>query len=256
MLELDLLKQVGCFSELDEKTLKVVQKALRPGTLSPGTRLCTEGEIGDRMYIIESGEVSVKRSAKNRGLAEIAVLRRGDIAGEMGLFRQRERSATLDARSECKVWELEYNTFEKLIGQHTALANGMLSYLSTLLARSGATVAELGGLKARKASDLFVEALEAEGVEYVFGVPGEENLDLLDSLCASEIEFLLTRHEQTAGFMAATYGRLTGKAGVCLATLGPGATNFVTAAAYAQLGAMPMLMITGQNASESRSIDW
>jgi acetolactate synthase-1/2/3 large subunit len=97
-----------------------------------------------------------------------------------------------------------------------------------------------------KASDLFVKALEAEGVEYVFGIPGEENLDFLNSLKDSSIKLILTRHEQAAGFMAATYGRLTGKAGVCLSTLGPGATNLVTAAAYAQLGAMPMLMITGQ----------
>ena len=102
-----------------------------------------------------------------------------------------------------------------------------------------------------KASDLFVKALEAEGVEYVFGIPGEENLDLLDSLSRSSIRLVLTRHEQAAGFMAATYGRLTGKAGVCLSTLGPGATNFVTAAAYAQLGAMPMLMITGQKPIKS-----
>lgn len=97
-----------------------------------------------------------------------------------------------------------------------------------------------------KASDLFVKALEKEGVEYIFGVPGEENLDLLESLSKSSIRLILTRHEQGAGFMAATYGRLTGKPGVCLATLGPGATNLVTPAAYAQLGAMPMLMITGQ----------
>ncbi|WP_394829464.1 acetolactate synthase large subunit [Pendulispora albinea] len=97
-----------------------------------------------------------------------------------------------------------------------------------------------------KASDLFVKALEAEGVDYVFGIPGEENLDLLESLRRSKIKLVLTRHEQAAGFMAATYGRLTGKAGVCLSTLGPGATNFVTAAAYAQLGGMPMLMVTGQ----------
>jgi len=98
-----------------------------------------------------------------------------------------------------------------------------------------------------KASDLFVECLEQEGVEYVFGIPGEENLDFLDSLSRStKIKLILTRHEQGAGFMAATYGRLTGKAGVCVATLGPGATNFVTAAAYAQLGGMPMMMITGQ----------
>jgi acetolactate synthase-1/2/3 large subunit len=97
-----------------------------------------------------------------------------------------------------------------------------------------------------KAADLFVKALEQEGVEYIFGIPGEENLDLLESLRTSSIKLILTRHEQAAGFMAATYGRLTGKVGVCMSTLGPGATNLVTAAAYAQLGAMPMLMITGQ----------
>jgi acetolactate synthase-1/2/3 large subunit len=97
-----------------------------------------------------------------------------------------------------------------------------------------------------KAFDLFVKALENEGVEYIFGIPGEENLDLLESLSKSSIKLILTRHEQGAGFMAATYGRLTGKPGVCLSTLGPGATNLVTPAAYAQLGAMPMMMITGQ----------
>lgn len=102
-----------------------------------------------------------------------------------------------------------------------------------------------------KASDLFVAALENEKVEFVFGIPGEETLDLLDSLFKSKIKMVLTRHEQAAGFMAATYGRLTGKAGVCLATLGPGATNLVTSAAYAQLGGMPMFMITGQKPVKS-----
>ena len=102
-----------------------------------------------------------------------------------------------------------------------------------------------------KTSDLVVRALEAEGVERVFGVPGEETLDLLESLRRSSIEFVLTRHEQAAGFMAATWGRLSGCPGVCLATLGPGATNLVTAAAYAQLGAMPMVMITGQKPVKS-----
>jgi acetolactate synthase I/II/III large subunit len=97
-----------------------------------------------------------------------------------------------------------------------------------------------------KASDLLVKALENEGVEYIWGIPGEENLDLLESLRASRIKLIVTRHEQAAGFMAATYGRLTGKTGVCLSTLGPGATNFVTASAYAHLGGFPMLMITGQ----------
>lgn len=97
-----------------------------------------------------------------------------------------------------------------------------------------------------KASDLFIKCLEEEGVEFIYGVPGEENLDMLESMRTSSIKLILTRHEQAAGFMATTYGRLTGKAGVCMATLGPGATNLVTAAAYAQLGAMPMVMVTGQ----------
>lgn len=97
-----------------------------------------------------------------------------------------------------------------------------------------------------KASDLLVRALENEGVEYIFGLPGEENLDLLESIRQSDIKLIITRHEQAAGFMAATYGRLTGKTGVCLTTLGPGATNLVTAAAYAQLGGYPMLVLTGQ----------
>ncbi len=97
-----------------------------------------------------------------------------------------------------------------------------------------------------KSSTLFVKALENEGVEYIFGIPGEENLDFLEALRTSKIKLILTRHEQAAGFMAATYGRLTGKPGVCLSTLGPGATNLVTAAAYAQLGGMPLVMITGQ----------
>jgi len=101
-----------------------------------------------------------------------------------------------------------------------------------------------------KGSDLLVAALENEGVAYIFAIPGEENLDVL-TLRRSKIKLVLTRHEQAAGFMAATYGRLTGRAGVCLTTLGPGALNLTTAAAYAHLGAMPMVMITGQKAIRS-----
>ena len=88
--------------------------------------------------------------------------------------------------------------------------------------------------------------LENEGVTHIFGVPGEENLDFVNSLRGSGIELVVTRHEQPAAFMAATYGRLTGRPGVCLSTLGPGALNLVTGAAYALLGAMPMILITGQ----------
>ncbi|SAL82453.1 acetolactate synthase [Caballeronia terrestris] len=99
-----------------------------------------------------------------------------------------------------------------------------------------------------KASDLFVKALENEGVDRIFAVPGEENLDVVESLRNSSIQLVITRHEQSAAFMAATHGRLTGKPGVCMATLGPGALNLVTGAAYAHLGAMPMILITGQKA--------
>jgi acetolactate synthase I/II/III large subunit len=97
-----------------------------------------------------------------------------------------------------------------------------------------------------KGAELLISALENEGVTQIFGVPGEENLDVVEALRRSSIKLVLTRHEQAAAFMAATHGRLTGKPGVCLATLGPGALNFTTGAAYALLGAMPMVMITGQ----------
>ena len=85
-----------------------------------------------------------------------------------------------------------------------------------------------------KASELFVKCLENEGVEYIFGVPGEENIDVMDALIDSPIEFVTTRHEQGAAFIADVYGRLTGRAGVCLSTLGPGATNLVTGVADAR----------------------
>ena len=97
-----------------------------------------------------------------------------------------------------------------------------------------------------KGSDLLIAALENEGVERIFGIPGEENLDIVESIRKSTIQLILTRHEQAAAFMAATYGRLTGKPGVCITTLGPGALNLSTGAAYALLGAMPMIMLTGQ----------
>jgi acetolactate synthase-1/2/3 large subunit len=97
-----------------------------------------------------------------------------------------------------------------------------------------------------KASDLFVQCLEREGVKYIFGLPGEENLDLLNSLQSSSITFISTRHEQAAAFMADVYGRLTGRAGVCLSTLGPGATNLATGIADANLDHAPLVAITAQ----------
>src|SRR5215210_514654 len=98
----------------------------------------------------------------------------------------------------------------------------------------------------RKASDLFVECLEVEGVEYVFGIPGEETLDLNESLADSSVEFVPVRHEQGGAYMADMYGRLTQRAGVCLGTLGPGATNLVTGVADAFLDRAPVVALTGQ----------
>ena len=97
-----------------------------------------------------------------------------------------------------------------------------------------------------KAAELFVKCLENEGVEYIFGIPGEENLDVMDALLDSSIKFVTTRHEQGAAFMADVYGRLTGRAGVCIATLGPGATNLITGVADANLDHAPVVAIAGQ----------
>ena len=101
-----------------------------------------------------------------------------------------------------------------------------------------------------KASDLFIKCLEAEGVERIFGVPGEENADMMISLLDSKIDFVLCRHEQAAAFMADAYGRLTGKAGVCLATLGPGVTNLVTGLADANMDRAPVVAIIGQGSTK------
>src|SRR5512141_322484 len=99
-----------------------------------------------------------------------------------------------------------------------------------------------------KASELFVRQLQGEGVTHVFGLPGEENLHLLEELRRANLRVIVTRHEQAAAFMAATYGRLTGRAGVCFSTLGPGATNLVTGVAHAQLIGAPLVSISGQKA--------
>ena len=106
-----------------------------------------------------------------------------------------------------------------------------------------------------KTAELLVKCLENEGVEYLFGLPGEENLDILEALRDSPIEFITTRHEQGAAFMADVYGRLTGKAGVCLSTLGPGATNLMTGVADANLDGAPLVAITGQVGTDRMHIE-
>ena len=100
-----------------------------------------------------------------------------------------------------------------------------------------------------KAANLLVRCLENEKVEYIFGIPGEENLDIIDALLDSDIRFITTRHEQGAAIMADVYGRLTGKPGVCLSTLGPGATNLVTGVADANMDNAPLVAIAGQAAA-------
>ncbi|MCL4386089.1 MAG: acetolactate synthase large subunit [Cyanobacteria bacterium] len=102
----------------------------------------------------------------------------------------------------------------------------------------------------KKSSDLFVECLEQEGVKYIFGISGEEIIDLLEAIRKSKIKFILTRHEQGAAFMADVWGRLTGQSGVCLSTLGPGAANLVTGVADANLDRAPLVAITGQGGLE------
>jgi acetolactate synthase-1/2/3 large subunit len=106
--------------------------------------------------------------------------------------------------------------------------------------------------RVKNTAQVFVECLEAEGVEYIFGVPGEENLTFLDAVRNSKITFITTHHEQSAVFMAATIGRLTGRLGVALSTLGPGATNLLTGVAYAELAGIPLLVITGQKSIKKR----
>ena len=100
-----------------------------------------------------------------------------------------------------------------------------------------------------KAAELFVKCLENEGVQYIFGIPGEENIDVMDALLDSSIRFVTTHHEQGAAFMADVYGRLTGRAGVCMSTLGPGATNLITGVADANMDRAPIVAIAGQGAT-------
>lgn len=106
----------------------------------------------------------------------------------------------------------------------------------------------------RNTAEFLVECLEAEGVEYIFGIPGEENIAIMEAIRRSKIKFVLTRHEQGAAFMADVYGRLTGKAGVCLSTLGPGATNLVTGVADAHSDGAPLVAITGQVSTDRMHI--
>ncbi len=139
----ELLKKVRLFSELGETALSALQDALQPATFAAGEDLCREGETGDRMFIIESGEVAVLKDVEGEEPIEVTVLKSSDIAGEMGLFGEETRSATLRALSECKAWTLGYDAFERLLESDGSVAKGLLSYMSSHLARETSTVARL-----------------------------------------------------------------------------------------------------------------
>jgi len=137
-----LLKKIHGFSNLEDNTLRQIQDLLKPTEHSPGTRLCTEGETGDKMFIIENGEVVVLKAAEE-DLIEINVLQDGDIAGEMGLFGKKIRTASLETKSQSKIWTLDYDDFEKLLEQNSAIAKGLLSYVSGKLDRETSILAKL-----------------------------------------------------------------------------------------------------------------
>lgn len=140
---LKLLKKIPGFSRLDDELLSVIDEVMDPMTVRKGETLCTEGENGDKMFIIESGQVSVLKIVDDHEPIEVAVLQNGDIAGEMGLFGQKKRTATLRAKTECKLWMLHYAVFERLLEQHPSIARGLLNYMSGHLARETSIAAKL-----------------------------------------------------------------------------------------------------------------
>lgn len=140
---INLLKKVQGFSELDDDTLAIIQDLLQPATFQNNDRLCEEGEIGDIMFVIESGEIAVLKTLEDGDELQVATLGPGDIAGEMGLFGQRVRTATLEAHSAVKAWTLNYDLFEGLLEHHGIVGKGLLSYLSEKLARETSLIARL-----------------------------------------------------------------------------------------------------------------
>jgi len=140
---IELLRQIRWFSNLDDASLATVEKVIRPMVFEPGSLLCKEGEIGERMFIISCGDVAVLKGVDDGVPIEVTVLHRGDIAGEMGLFGDRCRTATLRAQTDCDVWTLGYDDFEALLEREPPIAKALLSYMSGHLARETSTVARL-----------------------------------------------------------------------------------------------------------------
>jgi CRP-like cAMP-binding protein len=140
---IDLLRSIRWFSQLDDEALQSVQTVIQPMTFEPGDVICREGEAGDKMFVIASGDVAVLKDVEDGPPVEVTILHRGDIAGEMGLFGDRRRSATLKARCRCEMLTLIYDDFERLLEQESTIARALLSYMSGHLERETSAVARL-----------------------------------------------------------------------------------------------------------------
>jgi D-lactate dehydrogenase len=140
---IDLLKSIRWFSQLDNEALQSVQTVIQPMTFEAGELICREGEAGDRMFVIATGDVAVLKNVEDGPAVEVTILHRGDIAGEMGLFGDRSRSATLKARSRCEMLTLVYDDFERLLERESTIARALLAYMSGHLERETSAVAQL-----------------------------------------------------------------------------------------------------------------
>ncbi len=140
---LGMLRKVSVFSALSEKALRLLQEKLQPVTVQPEEIICREGDSGDRMFIIESGAVAVIKRGEDDAPVELAVLHSGEIAGELSLFGQTVRSATLQAREHTKIWILDHETFQELLRGYAAFSTALLSRLTNLVRQESSKVATL-----------------------------------------------------------------------------------------------------------------
>ncbi|MFH1548870.1 MAG: D-lactate dehydrogenase family protein [Candidatus Omnitrophota bacterium] len=140
---LKLLKKADCFSAVDNETLRLLVDRMKPIVFNKGKNIYREGEKGDSMLVIESGKVEVLKEGEQEIKIQVAVLQKGDIAGEMSLFGKTVRSATLHTRTKTKVWTIDHATFQKLLNQNNNLAKGLLAHLSKHLHRETSVVAKL-----------------------------------------------------------------------------------------------------------------
>jgi len=138
-----ILKKINLFSSLDDQSLKLIEKNMKKVNLEPDEYICTEGEPGDRMFVIASGKVRVLKKGKGKSLIEITMLRDGSIAGIMSLFEKKPRSATLQAYNKVQVWELDYKTFQNILNKNPTISQEFLAVLSRYLRRETKAIADL-----------------------------------------------------------------------------------------------------------------